>query len=80
MWHQFCNLIKLRNFKYNTKLTTDDIVLLKELLNYCWHRSYKHQTPISWRAKQIDVLRLKFCIIENSKYKRSPLSSQKYVS
>lgn len=59
---------KKRNKHYGKELDCNNARILVECLNYAWHRAYKHKTPISCHAKEIDILRLKFKIIKDSKF------------
>jgi len=59
----------IRKFKKidNTNLKISDYVVIREVLNYGWHRASKHKTPISQYAKDIDRVRIKLGIINKSK-------------
>lgn len=41
-----------------------EINLIKDCLNYCWHRAVKHNTPMSGKEKAINDLRRQFGIIK----------------
>jgi hypothetical protein len=42
----------------------DEINLVKDCLNYCWHRATQHKTPMSGKEKKINELRRQFGIIK----------------
>lgn len=45
----------------------EEVKLLKELINYCWHRAYKHNTPITQFKDKIEKLRCEMGIINIKK-------------
>jgi hypothetical protein len=40
-----------------------EIALIKDCLNYCWHRATQHRTPMSGKEEKINGLRRQFGII-----------------
>jgi len=41
-----------------------EINLIKDCLNYCWHRATKHNTPMSGKGQKINDLRRQLGIIK----------------
>jgi len=56
-----------------------DINIIKDCLNYCWHRAVKHNTPMSGKEDEINRLREQFGIINKKnilKEKRKELNDE----
>jgi len=46
------------------ELEPQETKLLIELLNYCYHRAVKHDSPVSKFAEQIEIMRKDLKIIK----------------
>lgn len=60
--------VRTKTIKVEVKTTScvfdeKETKVLVDCLNYCYHRAFKHQTPVSFMARDINKLREDFGII-----------------
>lgn len=59
------NIFKQKQTNFN--LSPEQFRLVKYLINYGWHRANCHNTPLSFKKRDIDNLRVYMGIINKSK-------------